>query len=93
MELDFFWNCLDFWGRIHNKQVEAQRQHVLSAKNKSEEIVESLKVDLFNSVESVLNEVFNDLIQKFRKASKEFNEHNSSLVEMKNNLQAIRANI
>ena len=37
----------------HNKQVEAQRQHVLSAKNKSEEIVNSLKDDLFNSIDSV----------------------------------------
>ncbi len=77
----------------HNKQVEAQRQHILSAKNKSEEIVESLKVDLFDSIESVLNEVFNDLIEKFRKASNELNSSNSSLVKMKNNLQVIKTSI
>jgi len=77
----------------HNKQVEAQRQHILSAKNKSEEIVESLKVDLFDSIESVLNEVFNDLIEKFRKDSNELNSSNSSLVKMKNNLQVIKTSI
>jgi len=77
----------------HNKQVEAQRQHVLSAKNKSGEIVDSLKVDLFDSIESILNEVFNGLIEQFRKDSNELNRNNSSLVNMKNNLQVIKANI
>jgi len=77
----------------HNKQVEAQRQHVLSAKNKSEEIVDILKIDLFDSIDNVLNEVFNDLIEEFRKASNELNKDNNSLVKMKNNLQVIKANI
>lgn len=77
----------------HNKQVEAQRQHVLSAKNKSAEIVDSLKVDLFNSIDSVINEVFNGLIEEFRKASNELNQDNRSLVTMKNNLQAIKTGI
>ena len=71
----------------HNKQVEVQRQHVLSAKNKSEEIVDSLKIDLFNSIDSVLNEVFNGLIEKFRKASNELNRENSHLLEDKQKLQ------
>ncbi|MFK5976565.1 MAG: 50S ribosome-binding GTPase [Sulfurovum sp.] len=77
----------------HNKQIEAQRQHVLSAKNKSEEIVDSLKMDLFDSIESVLNEVFDGLIEKFRQASNELNSDNSSLVKMKNHLQVIKKNI
>jgi len=67
----------------HNKQVEKQRQHVLSAKNKSEEIVDSLRNDLFNSIEDVLNEVFNDLIQDFRKASISLNKDNSELLKKK----------
>ena len=71
----------------HNKQVEAQRQHVLSAKNKSEEIVDNLKIDLFDSIESILNEVFNGLIEKFRKASNELNSDNSDLLENKQKLQ------
>jgi len=70
----------------HNKQVEKQRQHVLSAKNKSEEIINSLKNDLFDSIESVLNEVFNGLIRDFRKASSTLNKDNSGLIEKKNNL-------
>jgi len=74
----------------HNKQVEKQRQHVLSAKNKSEEIVDSLKNDLFNSIDGVLNEVFNRLISEFRKASVSLNEDNSVLIEKKNNLQVFR---
>jgi len=72
----------------HNKQVEAQRQHVLSAKNKSEEIVDNLKIDLFDSIESILNEVFNGLIQKFRKASNELSRDNSNLLENKQKLQS-----
>jgi len=71
----------------HNKQVEAQRQHVLSAKNKSEEITESLKIDLFNSINSILNEVFNNLIEKFRKDSNELNKDNNYLLENKQKLQ------
>jgi len=71
----------------HNKEVEAQRQHVLSAKNKSEEIVNSLKDDLFNSIDSVLNEVFNGLIEKFRKASNELNRDNNSLLHNKQALE------
>jgi len=71
----------------HNKQVEAQRQHVLSAKNKSEEIVDSLKTDLFDSIDGVLNEVFDNLIKNFRKASNELNENNVSLLGNKQKLQ------
>lgn len=73
----------------HNKQVEAQRQHVLSAKNKSEEIVDSLKIDLFNSIDSVLNEVFNGLISEFRKTSNELNKDNNYLLENKQKFQII----
>jgi len=73
----------------HNKQVEAQRQHVLSAKNKSEEIVESLKVDLFNSIDTILNEVFNDLIKNFRKASNELNRDSNRLLNVKDKLQKV----
>ena len=74
----------------HNKQVEKQRQHVLSAKNKSEEIADSLKNDLFDSIDGVLNEVFNGLISEFRKASIALNKDNSTLIEKKNNLQVFR---
>ena len=71
----------------HNRQVEAQRQHVLSAKNKSEEIVDILKTDLFDSIDGVLNEVFDNLIKNFRKASDELNENNVSLLRNKQKLQ------
>ena len=77
----------------HNKQVEKQRQHVLSAKNKSEEIVDSLKNDLFNSIEGVLNEVFNGLIKDFRKASISLSKDNNTLIEKKNNLQIVKLNL
>ncbi len=77
----------------HNKQVEKQRQHVLSAKNKSEEIVDSLKNDLFDSIEEVLKEVFNELIQDFRKASSTLNKDNSELIDKKKKLQLIKENI
>jgi len=73
----------------HNKQVEAQRQHVLSAKNKSEEIVDSLKIDLFNSIDNILNEVFNDLIKNFRKASNELNRDSNKLLNIKDKLQKV----
>ncbi|MBU1668376.1 50S ribosome-binding GTPase [bacterium] len=71
----------------HNKQVEAQRQHVLSAKNKSEEIIDSLKTDLFDSIDGVLNEVFDNLIKNFRKASDELNKNNVSLLGNKQKIQ------
>lgn len=77
----------------HNKQVEAQRQHVLSAKNKSEEVVDSLKNDLFDNIESVLNEVFNGLIQDFRKASSSLNKDNNDLIKKKELLQFIKIRI
>ncbi len=77
----------------HNKQVERQRQHVLSAKNKSEEIADSLKIDLFDSIEEVINEVFSGLFQDFRKASSSLNRKNSDLIENKNNLQLIKVTI
>jgi len=71
----------------HNKQVEAQRQHVLSAKNKSEEITESLKLDLIQSIDEVLNVVFNSLIDNFKRVSTNLNKTNKSIIENKQNLQ------
>jgi small GTP-binding protein len=73
----------------HNKQVEAQRQHVLSAKNKSEEIAERLKVDLFQSIDEILNDVFNDLIGNFKRVSNDLNRTNKKVIENKQRLQKI----
>jgi hypothetical protein len=71
----------------HNKQVEAQRQHVLSAKNKSEEIAESLKIDLFQSIDEILNDVFNDLIDNFKRVSNDLNRTKKKVIENKQRLQ------
>ncbi len=72
--------------KSHDEYVERQRQHVLSAKNKSEEIVDSLKNDFFNSVDEVLNSIFNNLIQDFKKVSLSLNEDHNELVLKKENL-------
>jgi len=74
----------------HNKQVEKQRQHVLSAKNKSEEIVDSLKNNLFDSIDSILKEVFDNLIQDFRKNFNTLDKDNLELIEKKKKLEFFR---
>ena len=73
----------------HNKQVEKQRQHLLSAKNQSEEIVDNLKNDLFDNIEGVLDNIFNRLIQNFRRESSTLNRDNSDLIAKKNSLKLI----
>lgn len=75
--------------KSHDEYIEKQRQHVLSAKNKSEEIVDSLKNDVFISIDGVLNHVFNDLIQTFRKTSISLNHNSNVLFKNKEGLQNV----
>ena len=74
----------------HNKEVERQRQYVLSAKNKSAEIADKLKDDLFSSIDSILDEIFNVLIQDFRKASFDLNKNYKDLIMIKDNLLELK---
>lgn len=73
----------------HNKQVEAQRQHLLSANNTSKEIVDNLKTDFINNIHTILDEVFNDLIENFRKETKSLSQNNSHLLVNKNGLHSV----
>lgn len=71
----------------HQKEVEAQKKHVLSAKNKSAEITEHLKVDLFKNVDDIISEIFNSLINNLKKDSMDLKRTNKNCVEKKQKLK------
>ncbi|HHS93652.1 MAG TPA: hypothetical protein ENK82_09925 [Campylobacterales bacterium] len=77
----------------HEKQVEAQRQHVLSAKNTSEEFAETLKTNVFNSIDEVLENVFDVLIKEYRTTSNKLNIQHSEVIRNKKNLQNLIYNL
>ncbi|MDQ6961953.1 MAG: GTPase [Mariprofundaceae bacterium] len=77
----------------HEDQITAQRQHVLSAKNKSEEIANHLKHDLCHSVDEISTSLFHGLIDNFRKMSLSLDENNQNLLNNKNSLQRILAQL
>lgn len=71
----------------HEKQVEAQRQHVLSAQNTSKEFAETIKTNVFNSIDEILENVFDTLIQEYRTLSNNLNTNHSKLINNKTKLQ------
>jgi len=73
----------------HEDQIAAQRQHVLSVKNKSEEITSTLKHDLCRTVNEISTSLFHGLIDNFRKMSLSLDDNNQNLLNNKNCLQRI----
>jgi len=67
----------------HEKQLEAKRQHVLSAKNLSKEFADNIKTNIFNSIDEILGNVFDVLLKQYRDMSNRFNKDNSKLVRNK----------
>jgi len=79
--------------KSHEKQVEAQRQHTLSAVNKSEEIAGQIRDDLLCGVDDISNNFFSEVTEQYRQASQNLSDDYKQLIEHKNHLQIIAARL
>jgi len=73
----------------HQKMIEAERNRTIGARNSAVSLADNLQASLFNSIDEVINDTFNDLILHFKDASKKRNCNHKSLLEQKENLQSV----
>ncbi len=73
----------------HQQMIEDERSRTLGAKSSAELVADKIQSSLFNSIDDMITDTFNNLIINFRNASKKLNNDNSSLIENKENLQTL----
>jgi len=79
--------------KSHEEQVEAQRQHTLSAANKSEEIAGQIRDDLLCGVDEVSHSFFAEAINQYRQASQSLTDNYQQMLGHKKHLQSIAATL
>jgi len=73
----------------HQQMIQEERNRTLGAKNSAELIANDIQSSLFNSIDEMIADTFNNLIIGFKDVSKKLNTNNDSLLENKENLQSV----
>jgi len=73
----------------HKKEIEEQRNRVISAKNSAESIAHDIQNSLYARIDEVIAELFNDMIINYKKLSNQLNVNNKKLVNKKDELISI----
>ncbi len=73
----------------HDKDLERQRQNVLSISNTSKEVAQSLKEEMLNQIEIILDNIFEPILKDFREISKELDNNKILFLENKEKLQQV----
>ena len=73
----------------HQQMIEDERNRTLGAKNSAETVADQIQSSLFNSIDDMTNDLFNNLIMSFKDSSKKLNQDNNTLIEQKEALQGL----
>ena len=73
----------------HQQMIEDERNRTIGAKNNAESLADNIQSSLFNSIDDMINDTFNNLIIDFKDASKKLNQGNSALLSNKESLQSL----
>jgi GTP-binding protein EngB required for normal cell division len=73
----------------HQQMIENERNRTIGAKNNAESLADNIQSSLFNSIDDMINDTFNNIIIGFKDASKKLNHDNSALLSNKGSLQSL----
>ncbi len=73
----------------HQQMIENERNRILGVKNSAETLADNIQSSLFNSIDDVIADTFNNLIFRFKDESKKLNHDNASLIIKKESLQSL----
>jgi len=73
----------------HQQMIQAERNRTLGAKTSAMSLADDIQSSLFNSIDEMIADTFNELILGFKDASKKLNQDNSSLSINKESLTTL----
>jgi len=73
----------------HQQMIKDERDRTIGAKNSAESLADNIQSSLFNSIDEMINETFNNIIIEFRDESKKLSGNNKILLDTKESLRSI----